>query len=143
MKVQLVKSENNSIKGYKSIALLPLASLAKLNNLNLLSDNECEFILASDVLDEFQNQEIVSVIDALVKKLRVNGTLVIGGTDIRIFCKSITNGLINELDGSSIVASKQSMTNMQNIIDILKNFGLKIQSSRIIGINYEITAVRN
>lgn len=140
MKVHLVKNEESLIKGYKPVYY---SSSLKLNNLSTLSDNECEFILATDVFDEFKNQEIVSVVDSLIKKLRINGTLVIGGTDIRIFCKSVINGLLNEAQGSEIISSKQSMTNLQDSIDLLKNFGLKIQSSKIVGTHYEITAVRN
>lgn len=143
MKVQLVKSEDSLIKGYKAIKLLPVKSLEQLNNLNLLSDNECEFILAANVLDNFSIQEIPSVITSLINKLRINGTLVIGGTDIRIFCKYIVNGLLSEIEGSDKISEKESMSNVQNIIDVIKNFGLKIQSSRIVGINYEITAIRN
>ena len=143
MKVHLVKSEESLIKGYKPIVLLPTGSLGKLNNLNILSDNECEFILANDTLDEFSRQEIPEVIQMLIKKLRINGTLVLGGTDIRVFCKSVINSTIDENQASEIIRAKQSMTNIQDILSLLQSTGLKIQSSQITGTHYEITAVRN
>lgn len=143
MKVHLVKSEENLIKGYKAVIILPVNSLAKLNNLSTLSDNECEFILANDLLDEFSRHEIPETIKMLTKKLRINGTLVVGGTDMRVFCKSVINSTLDENQASEIIRTKQSMTNLQDILTILQSTGLKIQSSQIVGTHYEITAVRN
>jgi predicted SAM-dependent methyltransferase len=140
MKVHLTKTKESAIKGYTEILY---SQASKLNNLATLSDNECEFILAGDVLDDFSRQEIFDVIQSLAKKLRMNGTLVVGGTDIRVFCKNVINSTLSENDASEIIKSKQSMTNLQETLDLLKGIGLKIQSSRIIGTHYEITAVRN
>jgi predicted SAM-dependent methyltransferase len=140
MKVHLIKSQDNLIKGYVGIEF---SQSIKLRNLNLLSDNECEFILANDFLDEFPRQEIAQAVQTLVSKLRVNGTLVIGGTDIRVFCKSLINSLIDENEASEMIKAKQSMTNIQETLNLLKAIGLNVQSSQILGSHYEITAIRN
>lgn len=140
MKIHLVKSQDSAIKGYTPI--LYSASI-KLNNLESLSDNQGEFILASDLLDEFPLQEIPSVIQGLLKKLRLNGTIVVGGTDVRIFCKNLVNSTLNETDASAMIQAKQSMSNVQEVIKLMQQFGLKIQASRIMGTHYEITAIRN
>lgn len=140
MKIHLVKTKEAAIKGYTPILYSPSI---KLNNLESLSDNQGEFILASDLLDDFPLQEIPNIIQGLLKKLRLNGTIVIGGTDIRVFCKSLVNSTLNEADASKMIQAKQSMSNTQEIIKLLQQFGLKIQASRIIGTHYEITAVRN
>jgi len=140
MKIHLVKSQDSVIKGYTPILY---STSVKLNNLESLSDNQGEFILASDLLDDFPLQEIPNVIQSLLKKLRLNGTIVIGGTDIRIFCKNLVNSNLNEADASKMIQVKQSMSNIQEVIKLMQQFGLKIQASRIIGTHYEITAVRN
>ena len=140
MKVQLIKSENSLIKGYTPVLYSPSI---KLNNLESLSDNQGEFILASDLLDDFPLQEIPNVIQGLLKKLRLNGTIVVGGTDIRIFCKNLVNSNLNEADASKMIQAKQSMSNTQEVIKLMQQLGLKIQASRITGTHYEITAVRN
>lgn len=140
MKVHLIKNEESLIKGYKPVYYS--ASL-KLNNLSSLSDNECEFILASEVFDEFSQQEMPNVIQQLAKKLRMNGMLVIGGTDIRIFAKSIVNGSMSEQDASEMIRTRQSMSNINDVLKIVQSLGLKIQASQIIGNHYEVTAIRN
>jgi predicted SAM-dependent methyltransferase len=138
MKVHLVKTEASLIKGYT-----PVLYSQTLNNLLTLSDNECEFILAGEVLDDFPKQEALNIIKSLLSKLRINGTLVIGGTDLRVFCKSVINGLIDENNASEFIKAKQSMSNCKEVTEMLKQLGLKIQSSRITGTHYEITTVRS
>jgi hypothetical protein len=81
-------------------------------------------------------------VQQIVKKLRLGGTLVIGGTDIRLFAKNVSNCLIGEGEASQIIKEKLSMTNPQKIIGLLSQLGLKVQSSIISGVHYEITAVR-
>lgn len=140
MKIHLVKNKEAAISGYTPILY---SQSIKLNNLETLSDNQSEFILAPDLLDEFPLQEIPNVIQALLKKLRFNGTVVIGGTDIRVFCKNLINSSLNEDDAAKMIQAKQSMSNTQEVVKLMQQFGLKIQASRIIGTHYEITAVRN
>lgn len=140
MKIHLVKTKEAAIKGYTPVLYSPSI---RLNNLESLSDNQGEFILASDLLDDFPLQEIPNIIQGLLKKLRINGTIVIGGTDIRIFCKSLVNSNLNEADAAKMIQTKQSMSNTQEVIKLMQQLGLKIQASRIMGTHYEITAVRN
>jgi hypothetical protein len=140
MKIHLVKTKEAAIKGYTPVLYSPSI---RLNNLESLSDNQGEFILASDLLDDFPLQEIPNIIQGLLKKLRINGTIVIGGTDIRIFCKSLVNSNLNEADAAKMIQTKQSMSNTQEVIKLMQQLGLKIQASKIMGTHYEITAVRN
>ena len=140
MKVHLVKNEKEAIKGYKSIVYSPAKSIS---NLDLLSDNECDFILAGNIIDDFSLNQVGEVISNLLRKLRINGTITIGGTDLRLFCKNVINGLISESDASELLKTKQSMTNLNMMLETMKSAGLKIQSSKITGVHYEITAIRS
>lgn len=140
MKIQLIKNKEEAISGYQSVVYSPSLML---NNLQVVSDNQSEFILASNILDDFALKTHQDILASLVKKLRINGTIVVGGTDIRVFCKSLINSSINESDASDIIGSRQSMSNLQNVVEMLKSFGLKIQSTHITGMHYEVTAVRS
>ena len=140
MKIHLVKSEKNAIKGYTPIIY---STANKLNNIETISDNEAELILAHEIMDDFSIDEIGMIINAIVKKMRLNATLVIGGTDLRVFCKSVINGLLPENEAAKFINQKHSMTNLNVTVDTLKQLGLKIQSSVINGVHYEITAVRS
>lgn len=140
MKIHLIKSQESLIKGYTPVLY---SNLLRLNNLTNISDNQCDFILASDLLDEFSIQEIPEIVQSLIKKLRINGTLVVGGTDLRVFCKNVVNSQLNELQAAEMIKSKQSMTSLQETLNLVQNLGLKIQSSQIVGNHYEVTAVRN
>jgi hypothetical protein len=137
MNIQISNNALSAIGGYKQFKIEN-----ELINLSTLSDNECENILANEIIDYVSIENIMSVVQQIVKKLRLGGTLVIGGTDIRLFAKNVSNCLIGEGEASQIIKEKLSMTNPQKIIGLLSQLGLKVQSSIISGVHYEITAVR-
>jgi len=144
MKVHLIKKSQESIRGYTQITYDPSTSgNIKLQNLLALSDNECDFILANEVLDDFSIQEIKECITNIVKKLRLGGTLVVGGTDINLFCKNVLSSMIKDNDASEMIRSKQSMTTLNGVLTLLKYFNLKIKTTQINGTHYEITCVRD
>ena len=78
----------------------------------------------------------------MAKKIRIQGTLVVGGTDIRLFCKHVTNGSINEAEASKIIDTVKSMTTLNESVDFIRALGLNIESTQINGIHYEIKAKR-
>jgi len=137
MKINIVKEGQESIGNYERVEL-------KDNHLDVahISDNECEFILANDMLDSFSIDKIPDCIRLAVSKLRINGTIIIGGTDIRIFARSVISGQASEVELCQWIANKQSMSSVTYAADIIKSLGLKLQSSQINGAHYEITATR-
>ena len=72
----------------------------------------------------------------------MGGSLVVGGTDIRLFSKSIINGMISESEASSIIGLVQSMSIIANTVEIIKSLGMQIESTQINGYHYEVTAKR-
>lgn len=138
MKVHLIKSGSESLGGYTKIEYKD-----DLSCLDILSDNECEFILANEVMDSFSVSKIEYVVTSLIKKLRLGGTLVIGGTDIRLFCKNIVNCLMNEKEASDIIEKSKSMTSSNSMYEYVSGLGLHIKTLQIAGVHYEITAIRN
>ena len=137
MKIQILKENQQAIENYTKI-------IVGHNQIDLssISDNECSFILANDVIDSFSIENIDQLIKGIIKKLRINGSLVIGGTEMRLFCKNVINGSINTSQASNIINLAQSMTTLNDIVNLIKSSGLNIESTQIAGIHYEIKATR-
>ena len=107
-----------------------------------ISDNECSEILAQDVLDNFAIDNIHQCISSLVGKLRLGGKLVVGGTDIRLFSRMVSNNTLNEVEASNILSSANSMTSATKVKPIIQSLGLQVISVMVSGIHFEITATR-
>ena len=137
MKIHIVREGQESIENYKKVTVSN-------NSVDLsdISDNECTFILAGDTLDNFSLENIPLFIQNLTKKVRMGGSLVIGGTDIRLFAKSVINGMTPENEASNMVGLVQSMSIIANTLDIIKSLGMQIESTQINGFHYEVTAKR-
>ena len=137
MKIHILKSDQKEIENYKRITVSDDQI-----NLSEISDNECSFILANDVLDSFSVENIGSLITSIIKKLRIKGAVVIGGTDIRLFSNNVINGTISGENAAKIIGSLRSMTTLNDTQNIIKSLGLNIDSTQISGIHYEIKATR-
>ena len=137
MKIHIVREGQETIENYKKVTVSN-------NSVDLsdISDNECTFILAGDTLDNFSLENIPLFIQNLTKKVRMGGSLVIGGTDIRLFAKSVINGMNPENEASNMVGLVQSMSIIANTLDIIKSLGMQIESTQINGFHYEVTAKR-
>ena len=137
MKIQILRENQQAIENYTKI-------IVGENQIDLssISDNECSFILANDVLDSFSIENIDQLIKSILMKLRINGSIVIGGTDMRLFCKNVTNGSVDTGQASRIIGVDQSMTVLNDIVNLIRSSGLNIESTQITGIHYEIKATR-
>lgn len=137
MKVHIVKPNQQPIEGYQKIEVGP-------NQMDLgqVADNECTFILANEIADSFSVEQIGGMILALVKKLRMNGEIVVGGTDIRLFSKMVLNQQLGEVDACKMVGQNMSMSNADIVTQILRNENLQIHSVQLSGVHYEVTAKR-
>jgi len=137
MKIQILRENQQAIENYTKIIVGD-------NQIDLssISDNECSFILANDVLDSFSIENIDQLIKSILMKLRINGSIVIGGTDMRLFCKNVTNGSVDTGQASRIIGVVQSMTVLNDIVNLIRSSGLNIESTQITGIHYEIKATR-
>ena len=137
MKVHVVNKEEDHIKGYEQVEITDQGL-----NLDKYSDNECSFILASDCLDLLSYENIQNSIVAMRKKMRIGSTLIIGGTDIRIFARAIINESIDLPTANTMLCDKKSFSDVNSISDILSGLGLTIVTTKISGIHYEIEASR-
>ena len=130
MKIHIIKQGETAIEGYKKIELLPGFMLLGLDE---VSDNEAEVIFANDILDSLPANVIQQTISQIAGKLRLGGTLTLGGTELRTFAKNVTNQIRNS----------QSMVNINSLADLVRSIGLDIETTTISGIHCEVKCVRN
>jgi hypothetical protein len=111
-------------------------------DLNGISDNECEEILASDFCDSVPLQSILEGIQMLIKKLRIGGTVVVGGTDLRAFCKAVLGGAIDPLTASHIVHGSNSLSSVEMTTNTMAELGLQVVETHLNGLHYEVKCAR-
>jgi predicted SAM-dependent methyltransferase len=137
MKIQILTNESNKIEGIETIMIHDMDE-----GLSSYSDNECELILANEILDYVPLNMITECLKKIIRKLRLNGKLVVGGTDVRIFSRNIINNMISEQEASKMIGAKASMSSLITVAKLLQSFGLQVKSSNISGVHYEVVAVR-
>jgi predicted SAM-dependent methyltransferase len=137
MKIQILRDQHNLIEGYEHVIM----NGAELN-LSTFSNNECTEIIADNILDAVPIKYIAQTLKLLTDKLRMGGKLIIGGTDLRLFCKQVLNQAISPTDANIIVSECQSMTNLDEIASLVATTNLKIQTTSMNGIHFEICCTR-
>ena len=140
MKIHIIKQGETAIEGYKKIELLPGFMLLGLDE---VSDNEADVIFANDILDALPANVIQQTVSQLATKLRLGGTLTVGGTELRTFTKNVTNHMISEDQAIETIRNSQSMVNVNKLSDLLRSMGLKIEAATINGMHCEVKCVRN
>ena len=137
MKLQILRGGQEEIENYSHV----VASDNKVDISHIIN-NECERILATDVLDCFTVDGVPELIQALVSKLRLGGEMSIGGTEIRMLCKSIINGSITPEEGSGIISGLYSASSLQFVQEALEKLGLTVVDTHMNGIHFEVKVRR-
>lgn len=138
MKLQIIRKEQQSIEGFE------LITIDEPNKLDLshIINNSCELILAPDLVDSFHQSTIDQLCESLVLKTRLNGEIVLGGTDIRFFAKNIYNGTLSYKDACGIVCNIYSMSTSDMIIEAFRKLNVNLVSVIMDGLHYEVKGVR-
>tara|TARA_A100001201_G_C4091763_1_gene202376 strand:+ start:182 stop:598 length:417 start_codon:yes stop_codon:yes gene_type:complete len=136
-KIHIVPQGSESIEGYQKIEVIN-GSI----DLNSLAMNECDFILASDILDEVPVSNIQTFVQLLESRTRRGGKICIGGTDIRLLSRAIISGEINSAEANEVIFRGRSCLDMSSIRSLLQSLGLKVSSTNYQGYRYEIEATR-
>jgi hypothetical protein len=112
-------------------------------------DNGADEILAEDICDYIPRIQLVPVILHYTKKLKSNGRLIIGGTEIKELAKAVVLGDDFELFNKMLFGSfenvwdiKSGATSIIEIVDALKKLGLKIVGKKLNGYKFIVEAVR-
>ena len=142
MKLQILKQGEQPVENYKAIFVQPWEKTGINLNFDGVSDNECTEILAGDILNFCEKDQIPLCIAALMKKLRINGVLTVGGTDMRLFCKSVINNMLNEDQAAGMIGDFRSMSTMKDALEPLGSYNLEILSTTLSAAHYTVKARR-
>lgn len=140
MKLQLTRDTSNLIDGFKTILY---TDPSKVNEINEVINNSCEYILANTILDDFDITESPNIVSTLVGKLRIGGSIVLLGHDIHILAKMLVNNDIGAGEISDLIKNKRSINTALNVISLLEDNGLKIINVKYNNFLYEIVAKRD
>jgi len=139
MKIHIaVAPEQETIEGFKRVEVIDGAF-----DLSDIADNECTFIMASDMLNAIPVEHVEGLVKFLRSKMRINGRLVIGGLDIRLLARNIVRGAVDTGMANNIIYGSRSCLDFNTTKNLLRSCGLTIDTSRILGDSYEIEATRS
>ena len=136
-KIHIVPKGSEAVDGYQKVEVIN--GSVDLNNLAM---NECDFILASDILDEVPVGNVQGFVKLIESKTRRGGKICIGGTDIRLLSRAIVCGEINSAEANEVIFRGRSCLDMSSIKSLLQSLGLKVSSTSYQGYRYEIEATR-
>jgi len=136
MKLNIINQFSKKIVNYNNVLL------KEEYNFSDIIDNSCEEILCIDSLDYIQNAEKLNKLQNILSKLRLNGKIVVCGTDYRSLSRLILSESMSPEDYNKEIENKKSLSCSTDIRNFLLSNNLKIESETIRGQKYEITATR-
>lgn len=137
MNIYIAKDDTKKIENFKNIKIQNFQK-----EIDEIVTHSCENIIADDILDFLTFESISKFITALSSKLRLGGKLFISGIELGILCRYVISETISSKDFSTAIASRASLSSVDDIINSLKENKLNIETSTIKGLKYEITATR-
>ena len=137
MKIYVTKEDEKKIENFQNISLRNFD-----NQIKDVVANSCTTIVADEVVDFLSNEDAKKLLNALCAKLRKNGELVVTGIDLGVVSRNVISGVINEEQYSGLIAYRGSMHFSHSIVGLLKTLNLTVETCRIEGIKYDITAKR-
>lgn len=139
MKIQILDSRlEQAIEGYdKHIDVSNFAALA-----SEVSNNECSYILAPEILSSFALPQYSEVLTLMASKLRMNGELVVGGTELRAFTDAVRNKKLDMQDSNQVISRCQSMANVHEVCELINSLGNFQLTWSCSGVHYEIKVRR-
>ena len=138
MKLQLIRDQSESIEGFKSI----IATSFMPPSVDDVIDNSCELIILGDVLDMYPQETRNNVLVSVIKKLRLHGEISVSGVEARALCKMCVNNLISAQNLSTVFSMTNSVLELDQVVSILEQCNLQVETSKINVYKYELRARR-
>jgi len=138
MKLQIINNENESIEGFISLKI----SENFQNTLSQIVDNSCAEILLLDILDTMDYDKSYEFLSQMIRKVRLNGSLILKGISSIVLASSIMNEKIDTKQASNMIANIRSVHDQRDIITMLEANDFIIDVVRISGVTYELKATR-
>lgn len=136
-KIHIVPQGSEAIDGYEKIEVVNGTA-----DLTRFARNECDFILASDILDEMTVDSAPDFIQLLESKTRKGGKICIGGSDINLISRAVITGELDVAEANKTIFHGRSCLSLESVQNLLTSLNLKIKTTSFQGYRYEIEAIR-
>lgn len=139
MKIQIVNDDKESIDGFITLKIGENPS----SDLSKIIDNSCTELLALDVIDTISFDNALEFLSSLLRKIRLNGTIILKGVSSLTFSHALLNSSIDCEYASNIISNIKSIHDHRDIISLLETNNFTIDTVHLGGVSYEIKATRH
>lgn len=137
MKIYISEKIDKAIEGFR---LIPVV-YGEID-LSSVPDNAASTVVAIDAIDSISYNKLEEFIAKVCSKLRLNGTVYLGGLDAYATSRNLLSGAISIQDFNDQIAQKGGIYSSKHLLDLLQKHQLFINSVIYKGNYYEITAQR-
>ncbi len=155
MKINLViNNPAASLKGYANVS--PILNThgfntGQVHNLDWMADDSsCEELIADDVLSRFTFGEANPILKNWIKKLKINGSIILRGVDFEEVCRALILEQLGIREAAELLWGTQKDANdvrvsSMSVLDVIAYFeqsGLQVTRKIFDGYYYSVTATR-
>lgn len=116
--------------------------ITQITDLNLVNDCDADEIVAPFCWNSIPVEHYGMVLELIFRKLKVGGTLLIGGYDIIEFSKAVLYETISPDDRNQLIKNSQNFSALHEVTAILESAHLKVERRTLNGLHYTIEAVK-
>lgn len=138
MKLHITNDEKNKITGIETLVV----KNNSIEELQTVIDNSCTFIFLDNATDCMDYENAVKTIFDTIRKVRLNGELVIKGICFDKISSLYASGELDIEEVNKKLCSLTSFQNYANIVTALENSGFQIGTISHSGLSYEIKSKR-
>jgi hypothetical protein len=137
MKIHITENVDQIIDGY---VMMPIV-YGKIDMSNIPNNSATE-IVADEAIDSIPVEEIQSLFGEIKSKLRLNGRLMVSGTELQVVCQDVLRGKLTTKDFNNVIFNNRGIYTVNEIAEYINSIDLKIETMLIKGNKYEIRATR-
>ena len=134
MKISITTDASRKIDGFTTIPVV-MGSVKILD----VPRNGCEYLELFNCIDDIKHENIVAEV---CQKIRKDGVLSIVGTDLSAMVNGFVNKSMPKEEFVAYVTSKANLSSLEDIVNTIRSSGLRVISSKLNGIFYEVKATR-
>jgi hypothetical protein len=101
-------------------------------------DGECTEILAVGIMDYINFQDLEAILQKWLQKIRINGIIKMGGTDLLELARATANRNLSVADFNTAMTGKSSIHSCEEFKDRLRNMGLHIKRVYFNGLSFVV-----
>jgi hypothetical protein len=137
MKIHITENIDKVLQDHQIVPIL----YGKID-LGIIPDNAAQSIVAIDALDSIPANLLAEFFQKISQKMRFGCNIIVGGLELSSLCKDVISGKVSTNDYNNLIYSKRGVYSVSDILSILSQLNLKIESVIMKGHNYEIKATR-